>query len=173
MYKKIIILLLLGAFFGGCINTKLPSNLQNPQNFQIEKFTGLWYEIAKIKSPLEPSLKNTTYEYFVDKNGTINLMKNAKFTSNDKDFNQMHELKRVNLNNTALMKIESFPKDRLHNIVKVDNEYKYALIFGGDTGELYMLSRTKSMPEPIKAIYQNHAKNMGFDTSKIVWTEQQ
>ena len=108
MYKKVLFLVILGAFLGGCVATKLPSNLQNPQNFQIEKFTGLWYEIGKMKSPFEATLNNTTYEYFVDKNGTINLMKNGKFT-NDKDFNEIYELKRVDLNNTASMKI----KDKL------------------------------------------------------------
>ena len=173
MYKKVLFLVILGAFLGGCVATKLPSNLQNPQNFQIEKFTGLWYEIGKMKSPFETTLKETTYEYFVDKNGTINLMKNAKFASNNKDFNEINELKRVDLNNTASMKIESFPKDKFHNIVKVDDEYKYALIFGGDTSELYMLSRTKTMPEMIKAIYTSYAAKMGYNTDKIVWTAQE
>ena len=160
MYKKVLFLVILGAFLGGCVATKLPSNLQNPQNFQIEKFTGLWYEIGKMKSPFEATLNNTTYE-----NGTINLMKNGKFT-NDKDFNEIYELKRVDLNNTASMKI----KDKFHNIVKVDDEYKYALIFGGDTSELYMLSRTKTMPEMIKAVYTSYAAKMGYNTDKIVWT---
>ena len=173
MFKKVLFLVILGAFLGGCVATKLPSNLQNPQNFQIERFTGLWYEIGKIKSPFEATLNNTTYEYFVDKNGTINLMKNAKFASNNKDFNEINELKRVDLNNTASMKIESFPKDKFHNIVKVDDEYKYALIFGGDTSELYMLSRTKTMPEMIKAIYTSYAAKMGYNTDKIVWTAQE
>lgn len=169
MFKKVLFLVILGAFLGGCVATKLPSNLQNPQNFQIERFTGLWYEIGKIKSPFEATLNNTTYEYFVDKNGTINLMKNAKFASNNKDFNEINELKRVDLNNTASMKI----KDKFHNIVKVDDEYKYALIFGGDTSELYMLSRTKTMPEMIKAVYTSYAAKMGYDTDKIVWTAQE
>ena len=169
MYKKVLFLVILCAFLGGCVATKLPSNLQNPQNFQIEKFTGLWYEIGKMKSPFEATLNNTTYEYFVDKNGTINLMKNGKFT-NDKDFNEIYELRRVDLNNTASMKIESFTKDKFHNIVKVDDEYKYALIFGGDTSELYMLSRTKTMPEMIKAVYTSYAAKMGYNTDKIVWT---
>ena len=88
-----------------------------------------------------------------------------KFT-NDKDFNEISELKRVDLNNTASMKI----KDKFHNIVKVDDEYKYALIFGGDTSELYMLSRTKTMPEMIKAVYTSYAAKMGYNTDKIVWT---
>ena len=63
MYRKILFLVILGAFLGGCVATKLPSNLQNPQNFQIEKFTGLWYEIGKMQSPFQSTLNNTTYEY--------------------------------------------------------------------------------------------------------------
>ena len=173
MYKKILCLMFLGAFLGGCVATKLPSNLQSPQNFQIEKFTGTWYEIGKMKSMFESELKNTTYEYFVDKNGTINLMKNAKSQNSEKDFNEIYELKRVDLNNTASMKIKSFAGDKLHNIVKIDDDYNYAMIFGADTSELYLLSRTKTMPEMIKAIFTSYAAKFGYNTDKIIWTTQE
>ena len=63
-------------------------------------------------------------------------------------------------------------KNAKFSVAQTDVDYSYALVFGENTGELYMLSRTKTMPELIKNIYLNKAKESGYDTQKIVWTKQ-
>lgn len=167
-FKSLIILAFCALFLGSCaksLNPKAPI----VKNFDIAKFSGGWYEIARMKGGGE--LQNTAYECFIDKNSTINLLKTAK-TSSGKIENEQHVLEFAGDKNVGLLYQKGLISDSLYRVAQVDGDYRYALIFGADTSELYILSRTKTLPEPIRILYLKKAKHSGYDTKKIVWTKQ-
>jgi len=51
----------------------------------------------------------------------------------------------------------------------LDENYQYALIAGKNLDYLWILSRTKSIPEDIKTNYLQIAKEIGYDTTKLIW----
>lgn len=168
-FKNLIILAFCALFLGSCaksLNPKAPI----VKNFDIAKFSGGWYEIARMKGS-DDDLQNTAYECFVDKNSTINLLKSAQ-TSSGKIKNEQHVLEFAGDKNIGLLYQKGFISDTTYRVAQVDGEYRYALIFGADTSELYILSRTKKLPEPIRIVYLKKAKHSGYDLNKIVWTKQ-
>ena len=171
MFKKIVLILAIFLNFTACNQQKLDLNKLSVDNFEIEKFLGLWYEVAYIPNSFQNIHKNTQYEYFFDKNKKLYLQKFWQ-NSDGKSENNEHEIIFLWTKNYGSLQILSFPS-RVQNVVKIDGNYKYALIFGDTTNEFYIFSRTKTLPEPLKMVYLNYAKSKGIDINKIVWTQQE
>ena len=53
----------------------------------------------------------------------------------------------------------------------LDENYQYALIAVKDLNYLWILSRTKTIPEDKKAKYLKIAEEIGYDTSKLIWVK--
>ena len=56
-------------------------------------------------------------------------------------------------------------------MVALDENYQYALIAGKDLDYLWILSRTKTIPEDVKTKYLKIAEEIGYDTSKLIWVK--
>ncbi len=57
-----------------------------------------------------------------------------------------------------------------YNVMAVNDDYKYALVFGRNLDLMWILSRTKKIPDTIKEKYLKQAQDSGYDTSKLVYT---
>ena len=171
MFKKILLILMIFLNFTACNQQKLQISKLSIQNFEIHKFMGLWYEVAYIPNSFQNIHKNGQYEYFIDKNKHIILQKFLQ-TDSGKAVNSEDEINFIWTQKQGALEIQSFPK-QIQNIVKIDANYQYAMIFGETTDELYILSRTKTLPEPIKMVYLNYAKSKEIDINKIIWTTQE
>ena len=57
-------------------------------------------------------------------------------------------------------------------MVKIDPEYKYALVFGENRDYMWILSREKTIPDEVRQDFLNLAQMNGYEIEKLVWTEQ-
>ena len=74
--------------------------------------------------------------------------------------------------NIVALKVSFFgPFYSGYNVVALDENYQYALIAGKDLDYLWILSRTKTIPENIKTKYLKIAQEIGYDTSKLIWVK--
>jgi apolipoprotein D and lipocalin family protein len=74
--------------------------------------------------------------------------------------------------NVAALKVSFFgPFYSGYNVVALDADYQYALIAGKNLDYLWILSRTKVLPYEIKTEYLKIAKEIGYDTSKLIWVK--
>lgn len=53
----------------------------------------------------------------------------------------------------------------------LDEDYQYALIAGKNLNYLWILSRTKDIPEGVKINYLKISEKIGYDTSKLIWVK--
>jgi len=60
-----------------------------------------------------------------------------------------------------------------YNVVMLDEEYQYALVFGQNLDYMWLLSREKTMPEAVKQQYLDYAEKCGYAIDKLVWTVQE
>jgi len=115
-FKNLIILAFCALFLGSCAKSLSPK-APLVKNFDIAKFSGGWYEIARMKGGGE--LQNTAYECFIDKNSTINLLKTAK-TSSGKIENEQHVLEFAGDKNVGLLYQKGFISDTAYRVAQVD-----------------------------------------------------
>lgn len=53
---------------------KSQKKAQAVSNFDIEKYSGLWYEIARLDFKFEKDLNNTTAQYTLNSDGTVKVL---------------------------------------------------------------------------------------------------
>lgn len=144
------------------------------QNFEVKKYAGKWYEIARLDFKWEKGLSKVTAEYTRNDDGSIKV-DNKGFHAQDNEWRQsIGKAKFVNEENEGALKVSFFgPFYSGYNVVKIDSEYKYALVFGESIDNMWILSREKTIPEQIKNEYLDFASKAGYKINELVWTAQE
>ncbi|CAN5140161.1 lipocalin family protein [soil metagenome] len=150
----------------------IPKGAVPVTTFDKTKYLGKWYEIARFDFVFERNLNNTTAEYSLNNDGTIKVV-NRGYNVKKKVWKQATgKAKFVKDENVAMLKVSFFgPFYSGYNVIALDKDYKYALIAGKNLNYLWLLSRYTSMPDQVKTSYLNIAKQVGYDTSKLLWIE--
>ena len=74
---------------------------------------------------------------------------------------------------TAALKVSFFgPFYGGYNVIKLDDEYKYALVSGPNREYLWILARTPTIPDKVKADYVRTAQKLGFNVNELLWVKQ-
>jgi len=156
--------------FGFISCATIPKNASAVTSFEKDKYLGKWYEIARFDFTFEKNLDNTTAEYSLNKNGTIKVDNKGYDTKKDKWKQAIGKAKFVENDSIAKLKVSFFgPFYGGYNVVALDDDYQYALVAGGDLSYLWILSRTTTIPEDVKTKYLQIAKDIGYDTSQLLW----
>jgi apolipoprotein D and lipocalin family protein len=156
------------SFLWSCANE---DNLVVVENFEVEKYIGKWYEIARFDSRFEKNLNQTTAEYSLDENGKI-IVKNRGYNFKKNKWESVQgKAKFAKNKNLGDLKVSFFgPFYAPYKIIQLDSNYKYALVSSGKD-YLWILSREKSIPENIKTQYLNYAKSLKYNTKNLIWVE--
>lgn len=144
------------------------------QNFDVNKYAGKWYEIARLDFKWEEGLSKVTAEYTLNGDGSIKV-DNKGFHAEDNEWRQsIGKAKFVNNPHEGALKVSFFgPFYSGYNVVKIDPEYKYALVFGESLDNMWILSREKTISEQIKNEYLDFASKAGYKINELVWTAQE
>lgn len=148
----------------------IPKNAKPVDNFDINRYLGTWYEVARFDFRFEKDLENTSAQYGLDKNGNVTVLNSGHNFVKEK-WSKADGLAKFRGDKTvAALKVSFFgPFYSGYNVVALDENYQYALIAGKNLDYLWILSRTKSIPEEIKTKYLKIAEEIGYDTSKLIW----
>ncbi len=174
MYKNKLMAALFAVFtLFSCSKTSIPSGAKAVSPFEKDRYLGKWYEIARFDFTFEKNLNNTTAEYSLNKNGTIKV-NNTGFNYKTKKWKQaIGKAKFTGKSDIAMLKVSFFgPFYGGYNVIALDSDYKYALVAGDNLSYMWILSRTKTIPDDIKENYLKIAKDLGYDLSKLIWVDQ-
>jgi apolipoprotein D and lipocalin family protein len=81
MMKNISLLLTL--LLAGCVS--IPENIKPVDNFQVERYLGKWYEIARLDHSFEQGLISVTAEYGLRPDGYVRVL-NRGYSDQIRDF---------------------------------------------------------------------------------------
>ena len=59
-----------------------------------------------------------------------------------------------------------------YRILWIDDDYQLALVCGGGSDYLWILSRTTALNPTVKRLILTEAKCRGYDVNKLIWVEQ-
>jgi apolipoprotein D and lipocalin family protein len=150
----------------------IPNGVEAVKNFDKSSYLGRWYEIARIDFKYEKGLNNTTAEYSLMPNGKIRVVNRGFDFKKNKWREAIGKAKFVNEESVAMLKVSFFgPFYAGYNVIKLNPEYKYALVAGKNFNYLWILSRTTSITETIRKEFLNFASGVGFDTARLTWVE--
>jgi apolipoprotein D and lipocalin family protein len=150
----------------------IPKGAVAVQPFDVKKYLGKWYEIARLDFKYERNLNNTTAHYSFNDDGSIKV-DNRGYNVKKKEWKQaVGKAKFVDKEDVAMLKVSFFgPFYAGYNVIALDDDYKYALVAGEKLKYLWILSRETSIPDNIKNEYLRIAEEIGYNTSDLLWIE--
>lgn len=150
----------------------IPKGVKAVKPFDINKYLGKWYEIARLDFCFEHNIDYATAEYSMDKDGSIKVINKGYNYKKHKEVEAVGRASFLNSPDEGRFKI-SFkgPFCADYNVIAIDSKYKYALVTGRNHNYLWLLSKDTSIPEKIKESYLELAEDLGYNTSKIKWTK--
>jgi apolipoprotein D and lipocalin family protein len=140
------------------------------QSFDKSKYLGKWYEIARLDFKHERNLNNTTAHYSLNDDGSIRVVNKGYNTVKNKWEEAIGKAKFRGSEHEGKLKVSFFgPFYSGYNVIAIDRDYQYALVAGKSLDYLWILSRTTSIPDAIKADFLAKAIAVGYDTDKLLW----
>jgi apolipoprotein D and lipocalin family protein len=166
--KKILILFVLVA--SGCVS--IPENITPVTSFQIERYLGKWYEIARLDHRFERGLTQISAEYSMRPDGGLKVL-NRGYSNEKQEWSEAEGRGYfVQSPNEAYLKVSFFgPFFGSYIVFELDTvNYQYALISGPDKSYFWLLARTPTIDENLKKKLIAKAAALGFDTTKLIFS---
>lgn len=174
--KKLLILINL-IIMSAC--TGVPDNIKVVESVDASQYLGTWYEIARLDHAFERDLEKVTATYSMRDDGSIKVI-NRGFNTKTNEWKEAEgkayfiDPPNADKTNTGKLKVSFFgPFYGAYNIMVLDKpHYNYVMICGPDKSYLWILSRTPQLTYPIKQHLIAQAKELGFDTEKLIHVPQ-
>lgn len=170
---KSVVILFGTLLLAGC--TTAPQGILPVDNFDLDRYLGTWYEIARLDHRFERGLSQVSATYSKRSDGGVDVI-NRGFNS---QANKWKEAKGrayfIGEPDVARLKVTFFwPFYGGYNVIELDQEnYNYALICGPNKKYLWLLARTKTLDAGIKESLIAKAKTLGFNTSELILVKQE
>lgn len=157
----------------GCLG--MPETVTPVKGFQLKKYLGKWYEIARLDHSFERGMDQVTAEYSMRDDGGVRV-KNRGFAVVKNEWKEAEgKAFFVKENTKGYFKVSFFgPFYGSYVIFDLDKDnYQYAFVSGSNTSYLWLLSRTPTVDKELMSRFIEKAKNLGFDTSQLIYVKQQ
>ncbi|RUM50006.1 MAG: lipocalin [Marinomonas sp.] len=155
----------------GC--TSAPKGIEPVQEFELSKYLGTWYEIARLDHSFERGLSNVTAEYSLRKDGGVRVI-NRGYSAEEGKWEQAEgKAYFVEDSDTGHLKVSFFgPFYGAYVVFNLDEDYQQSFVSGPDRSYLWFLSRTPTVSEADKQRFIQAARAKGFDTDELIFVEQ-
>jgi apolipoprotein D and lipocalin family protein len=140
----------------------------------IKRYSGTWYEIARLPNFFEKNLKCITATYTLRDDGKITVLnKGHKISDPVKESNAKGVAWVPDPKSPGKLKVQFFwPFSGNYWILELENDYKYVLVGDPSNKYLWILCREKVMDEnTYNKLLETAVKN-GFDVSPIIRVDQ-
>lgn len=152
----------------GCI--KVPEGVTVVERFELERYLGTWYEIARIENSFEKNFSSVTALYSVGEDGSVDVLNRGYDAQKGVWKESRGKAKFVEDPSKGALKVSFFgPFYSSYNIIGLDSErYEWAIVCGYKKSLFWILGRQPEMePELFKGLVEK-AQSMGFDTGNLV-----
>ncbi|WP_272956287.1 lipocalin family protein [Comamonas piscis] len=156
----------------GCA-VSVPQGVQPVSGFDASKYMGTWYELARIDHRFEKGLTQVTATYRLNADGSVTVL-NRGYDAAKQEWREAEGKARfLGQSDKAALKVSFFgPFYGGYNVVSLDDQYQTALVIGSSLDYLWILSRSKTIPEAqLQALLQK-AQALGVDLAQVIRVEQ-
>ncbi|MFC0119757.1 lipocalin family protein [Pseudoalteromonas xiamenensis] len=151
--------------------TSIPEGIEPISGFELNRYMGKWYEIARIDNEFEVGLDNVTAEYSLKQDGSVEVINRGLDVDNEQLKQAFGVAKFVGDPNLAHLKVSFFgPFYASYIVFGLDKaDYQYAYVSGYNKDYLWLLSRTPTLNKSQIDHFKKQAERFGFDVSKLVF----
>ena len=167
------VLLLVGCYFTFACAIGLPEGIEPVKQFDVNRYMGTWYEIARVENRFERGMTQVRADYALTNDGTVRVT-NRGIPPNSTDFKiAQGKAKFVGATDIGHLKVSFFgPFYGSYVVFELGDNYDYSFVSGSNRKYLWFLSRTPTVSQASLDHFSKRAEKLGFDTSSIVFVDQ-
>lgn len=175
---RILILAAVAAALAGCasppVNRRPETTLTTASSVEIERYLGLWYEIARFPNSFERNCEGVTAEYSRREDGLIRVVNTCREGAPDGKKRVATGRARIaDAATNAKLEVSFFgPFWGDYWILWRAEDYSLALVGEPSGRYLWVLSRGPVLADDAKAAALERLTALGYDTSKLYFPAQ-
>lgn len=153
--------------------TGMPNLVQPVTDFELERYLGKWYEIARLDHSFERGLHQVSAEYGLRDDGGVRVINRGFSASENKWKEAEGKAFFVRSASEGYLKVSFFgPFYGAYVIFELDHEgYQYAFVSGPNTDYLWLLARAPTVAPEVIEKFVAMSKARGFDTNKLIYVQ--
>jgi apolipoprotein D and lipocalin family protein len=151
---------------------RTPEDVQPVHNFELSRYLGTWYEVARLNHSFEEGLQQVTATYELRGDGGVKVINRGFDTRKDAWDEAIGKAYFIGEQNIGQLKVSFFgPFYGAYNVIALDNDYRYAMVCGPDRSYLWILARSPALDETVLQELVSQANALGFETDKLIYVE--
>ena len=149
-----------------------PSGVVPVSNFELSRYLGRWYEIARLDHSFERGMTDVSARYQMREDNSVEVINRGYEPANGRWREAVGTARFIGVPTRGSLKVSFFgPFYGGYHIVALDPDYRWSLVIGPDTGYAWILARDKSIPIGIREQLVKQAAAAGIDTNALIWVE--
>jgi len=169
---RLLLGIFLAVWISGCVS--IPQNIAPVDGFELNKYLGKWYEIARLDHSFERGLDNVTAKYFLRDDGGVKVI-NRGFSAEENKWKEAEgKAYFVRDPQKGYLKVSFFgPFYGAYIVFELDKEnYQYTFVTSYDKSYLWLLARTPTVSDALLDRFVQRAAELGFETNKLIFPNQ-
>ncbi len=173
-FTRACALLLAAVLTLGACSTGVPEGIVAVTPFELKRYEGTWYEIARLDHSFERGLSDVSARYRAQPDGSVDVI-NRGFDTKSGEWRQA--------NGRALftgpadrgsLKVSFFgPFYGGYHVMALDQQaYRWSMVVGPDRDYLWILSRDKQLSPAVREDLLRRAKAAGIAVERLIWVAQ-
>jgi apolipoprotein D and lipocalin family protein len=161
------LLVLLGACTG------VPDGVEVIDGFELDRYLGTWYEIARLDHSFERGLTNVTANYSMREDGGVRVL-NLGYDPEKGEWDEAEgKAYFIGQTDVGSLKVSFFgPFYGGYNIIELDKaNYQYSVVAGPDRGYLWILARTPDLDPTTRDRLVSVARDLDFPVDELIFVE--
>ena len=157
----------------GCA-TAPPEGMTAVSPFDVQRYQGTWYEVARLDHSFERDMRDVTAHYVLQADGSVQVL-NRGFVMKKNDWREaIGKAKFIGDIQRASLKVSFFgPFYGGYHVIALDPDYRWSMVVGPDRDYLWILSRSNTLDPMVKAQLRNQALALGLPFDRLIWVEHQ
>jgi len=153
----------------GCV--KVPSGVEPVTGFELNRYLGTWYEIARLDHSFERGLDQVSAEYSMRSDGGVRVLNKGKSSEGWKTAEGRAYF--VGDPKTGYLKVSFFgPFFGSYVIFDLDADYQTAFVCGPNQNYLWLLSRTSEVTQATIDRFVKKTSELGFEAEGLISPDQ-
>lgn len=166
------LLIVLLALLAGC-STAPPSGVSVVSPFDLKRYEGKWYEIARLDHSFERGLTDVHATYRAKDDGSVEVINRGYDPKRGAWREALGRAVFIGDPQQASLKVSFFgPFYGGYHVIALDPNYRWAMVIGPDRDYLWILARDRQLPDDVRVRLLQQATTIGIDPAKLIWVSQ-
>lgn len=158
------------AVMAGCANTSPPPGVEAVSPFDLQRYQGRWYELARLDHSFERGMTDVSATYTPQADGSVRVVNRGFAAASGQWREAVGKALFTGAPTTGSLKVSFFgPFYGGYHVAALDPDYRWALVLGPDTSYCWILARDKQLDAAQRDAIVARAQALGVDTHALIW----